>query len=403
MKERLWTKSFTMLMVGNLFVFMSFQMLIPTLPPYIKSIGASGLEIGLVTALFSIGAVLSRPFIGFMLEYKPRKSLVITGAIMLLLITILYPISQVVVIFLLFRFVHGLVWGWSTTVNGTAAVDVIPNSRLGEGMGYFGLSITIGMIIAPSLGIFLYKITSFNNLIYISAFLGFIAVILLTAVRYQTPEAVKNTRKEDLKFSYMGSLVEKSSWFPAFVTIIINLGYGAIVTFIVIFGQERGIEQIYLFYIFNAVMATLARPVAGKWFDEKGPKGLVLLCTSLTFIGIWVLSFAHSSLFIAIAGVLFGAGFGCLIPTLQSWALLMTPTHRRGVANGMIFSSIDLGIGLSGIIFGGLAQFVDIATIFRIASLFLIVAIVLVVIMERKKRIAAQESVVTKKKVRTSF
>ena len=403
MKERLWTKSFIMLMVGNLFVFMSFQMLIPTLPPYIKSIGASGLEIGLVTALFSIGAVLSRPFIGFMLEYKPRKSLVITGAIMLLLITILYPISQVVLIFLLFRFVHGLVWGWSTTVNGTAAVDVIPNSRLGEGMGYFGLSITIGMIIAPSLGIFLYKITSFTNLIYISAFLGVIAVILLTAVRYQTPEAVLNTRKEELKFSYIGSSVEKSSWFPAFITIIINLGYGSVVTFIVIFGQERGIEQIFLFYIFNAIMATLARPIAGKWFDEKGPFALVLLCTFMTFIGMWVLSFAHSSLFIAIAGVLFGVGFGCLIPTLQSWALLMTPAKRRGVANGMIFSSIDLGIGLSGIIFGVLAQFVDTASIFRIASLFLIVAIALVLIMERKKRIASRETVVSKKKVRASF
>ena len=403
MKERLWTKSFIMLMVGNLFVFMSFQMLIPTLPPYIKSIGASGLEIGLVTALFSIGAVLSRPFIGFMLEYKPRKSLVITGAIMLLLITILYPISQVVLIFLLFRFVHGLVWGWSTTVNGTAAVDVIPNSRLGEGMGYFGLSITIGMIIAPSLGIFLYKITSFTNLIYISAFLGVIAVILLTAVRYQTPEAVLNTRKEELKFSYIGSSVEKSSWFPAFITIIINLGYGSVVTFIVIFGQERGIEQIFLFYIFNAIMATLARPIAGKWFDEKGPFALVLLCTFMTFIGMWVLSFAHSSLLIAIAGVLFGVGFGCLIPTLQSWALLMTPTNRRGVANGMIFSSIDLGIGLSGIIFGVLAQFVDTASIFRIASLFLIVAIALVLVMERKKRIASRESVVSKKKVRASF
>ncbi|MFJ7725096.1 MFS transporter [Neobacillus sp. NPDC097160] len=403
MKERLWTKSFIMLMVGNLFVFMSFQMLIPTLPPYIKSIGASGLEIGLVTALFSIGAVLSRPFIGFMLEYKPRKSLVITGAIMLLLVTILYPFSQVVLIFLLFRFVHGLVWGWSTTVNGTAAVDVIPNSRLGEGMGYYGLSITIGMIIAPSLGIFLYNITSFTNLIYISAALGVIAIFLLTIVRYQTPEAVLNTRKEELKFSYVGSSVEKSSWFPAFITIIINLGYGSVVTFIVIFGQERGIEQIFLFYVFNAIMATLARPIAGKWFDEKGPIGLVLFCTSMTFIGMWVLSFAHSSLFIAIAGVLFGVGFGCLIPTLQSWALLMTPSKRRGVANGMIFSSIDLGIGLSGIIFGVLAQFVETASIFRIASLFLIFAIVLVLFMERKKRIASRESLVPKKKVRTSF
>ncbi|WP_251033011.1 MFS transporter [Bacillus sp. ISL-7] len=402
MKERLWTKSFIMLMVGNLFVFMSFQMLIPTLPPYIKSIGASGLEIGLVTALFSIGAVISRPFIGFMLEYKPRKALVLIGAIMLLLVTILYPVSQVVVIFLLFRFVHGLAWGWSTTVNGTAAVDVIPNSRLGEGMGYFGLSMTIAYIIAPSVGIFVYNITSFTNLIYFSAILGVISIILLTAVKYQTPKAVTNTRKEELKFSYLGSLVEKSSWFPAFITIIINLGYGSVVTFIVIFGEERGIEQIFLFYIFNAVMATLGRPFAGRWFDEKGPIGLVLFCTFATFVGIWVLSFAHSSLFIAISGALFGIGFGCLIPTLQSWALLMTPAHRRGVANGMIFSSIDLGIGLSGLIFGVLAQFVGTASIFRIASLFLIAAIVLVIIMERKKR-ASLKDVVAKEKVRTSY
>ncbi|MEH6905745.1 MFS transporter [Neobacillus drentensis] len=403
MKERLWTKSFIMLMVGNLFVFMSFQMLLPTLPPYIKSIGASGLEIGLVTALFSIGAIISRPFIGFMLEYKPRKALVLTGAIMLSLVTILYPVSQVVVIFLLFRFFHGLVWGWSTTVNGTAAVDVIPNSRLGEGMGYFGLSMTIAFIIAPSVGIFVYKITSFTNLIYISAILGFISIILLTAVRYQTPKEVINTRKEDLKFSYLGSSVEKSSWFPAFITIIINLGYGSVVTFIVIFGEERGIEQIFLFYVFNALMATLGRPIAGRWFDEKGPIGLVMFCTSATFLGMWVLSFAHSSLFIAISGALFGLGFGCLIPTLQSWALVMTPSHRRGVANGMIFSSIDLGIGLSGLIFGVLAQFVETASIFRIASLFLLAAMAFVIIMERKKRAALHEDVVAKEKVRTSY
>ncbi|MDA6082755.1 MFS transporter, partial [Escherichia coli] len=92
---------------------------------YIKSIGATGLEIGLVTALFSIGAVLSRPFIGFMLEYRARKQLVLIGAAALLSITVIYPLSSVVMIFLLFRFIHGLAWGWSTTVNGTAAVDVV--------------------------------------------------------------------------------------------------------------------------------------------------------------------------------------------------------------------------------------------------------------------------------------
>ncbi len=385
-KEPLWTSSFIKLMVGNLFVFMSFQMLIPTLPPYIKSIGASGTEIGLVTALFSIGAVLSRPFIGFMLEYKTRKPLVLIGALMLLLITFLYPLSQIVVIFLAFRLLHGLAWGWSTTVNGTAAVDVVPNSRLGEGMGYFGLSITIGMIIAPSLGIFLYQITTFDNLVYISGVLGAIALLLLASVHYQTPDQVLKTKKEDLKFTYMGSLIEKAGWFPATLTLLISLGYGTIVTFIVIFGEERGIDQIFLFYLCNAILASLSRPIAGKWFDQKGPIGLVILTISITFIGMWVLSFAHSNLMIALAGVLFGIGFGSLIPTLQSWTLSKTPASRRGVANGMFFSSIDLGLGLSGLVFGVLAQFVEIGTLFQISSIFMVIALILTILEARRAK-----------------
>ncbi|MFS0779360.1 MFS transporter [Neobacillus sp. 3P2-tot-E-2] len=395
MKERLWTKSFIMLMVGNLFVFMSFQMLIPTLPPYIKSIGASGLEIGLVTALFSIGAVLIRPFIGFMLEYKHRKHLVIIGAVILFAITILYPISSIVVVFLLIRFVHGLAWGWSTTVNGTAAVDVIPFSRLGEGMGYFGLSNTIAYIIAPSLGIFLYNVTTFTNLIAISSILGFISVVLLALVHYRTPEAVVNTKKEDLKFSYLDSLVEKSSWYPSFITFIICLGYGSVSTFIVIFGEEKGIDQIFLFYILNAIVATVARPITGKWFDEKGPIAMVFICICATFIGLWILSYAQTNFMLAAAGGLFGIGFGCALPILQAWTLSITPENRRGVANGMFFSAIDLGIGLSGMIFGAIALFTDTANLFRISSLFLIIAIVLTMIEVRKKRVTPKERIVS--------
>ncbi len=385
-KEKLWTKSFVMLMAGNLFVFMSFQMLIPTMPPYIKSIGASGLEIGLVTTLFSAGAILCRPFIGYMLEYRTRKPLVLAGAAALLLITLVYPLSSMVVMFLLFRLVHGLAWGWSTTVNGTAAVDVVPNSRLGEGMGYYGLSVTLGMIIAPSLGIYLFQVTTFENLVYISAGLGIISIILLSLVSYRTPQSVKEAKKEELAFSYLGSLIEKTSWYPALITVIVTFGYGSIVTFIVIFGEERGIEQIFLFYLFNAVLASASRPAAGKWFDRNGPRGLVLLCTLITFAGMWVLSFAHSNVLIAAAGVLFGIGFGSLIPTLQSWTLSLTPPNRRGVANGMFFSAIDLGIGLSGLVFGVIAQYVETGRLFQISSIFLLIAIAMIMAEGRRRK-----------------
>ena len=376
--EKLWTRSYIMLILGNLFTFMSFQMLIPTLPPYIKSIGGSVLEVGLITALFSLGAIFIRPFIGFLLAFKARKMLVMIGAAALLLITLFYPLTNVIVILLAFRLIHGIAWGWSTTANGTAAVDLIPNSRLGEGTGYYGLSITLGMIIAPSLGLILYERASFDTLVYVSAILGVIALVLLSLVSYQMPADVIKAKREEMKFSYIHTLIEKACWFPALLTLLVAFGYGSIVSFIVIFSDERGIENIFLFYLVNAVFATLSRPITGKMFDRSGPRKIVIVCSLLTFASLWVLSLSYSSIHVAIAGMLLGIGYGSILPVLQSWSLSITEPSRRGIANGMSFSAIDLGIGLSGIIFGVLAAYFEISSIFQISSFFILLVTVLV-------------------------
>ncbi|MBM7649853.1 putative MFS family arabinose efflux permease [Bacillus ectoiniformans] len=376
-KEPLWTRSFLLLIIGNLFIFMSFQMLIPTLPPYFKDMGASPLEVGLVTTLFSIGAIISRPYIGSMLAYKERKMLVVLGAVSLLLITLVYPVTSIIFFLLAMRFVHGIVWGVSTTVNGTAAVDIVPDSRLGEGMGYFGLSMTVGMIIAPSLGIFLYQNAPFPVMIAVSAGLGLLAIGFLSIVSYRTPDAVLKTKKEDVPFSFFASLIEKAAWYPAFITLLATFGYGTVVTFIIIFSEERGLDQIFLFYLCNAIVATLIRPIAGKYFDRHGPKRIIIICSFLTFIAMWILSLATSIVFVVISGIMFGAGFGSLIPTLQSWVLSETPQHRRGAANGMFYSAIDLGIGLSGLVFGIIAQFTETAHLFQLSSIFFLLAAVL--------------------------
>lgn len=375
-RSKLWTKSFTLLILANLFVFMSFQMLIPTIPPYIKTLGASGFEIGMVTMVFSIGAVLIRPFIGYLLEFSQRRWLILIGVAGLLFATILYPLTQIVVILLIIRFFHGFMWGWSSTVNGTAAVDLVPNDRIGEGMGYFGLSITIGMIIAPSVGIYFYQNYSFDIMITISAILGIIALIFFSIIKYQTPESVKKMNKEGVRFSFIESMVEPSGRFPAFITLLATFGYGTIVTFIVIFSEERGIDQIFLFYLTNALIATFVRPVTGRWFDRSGPKLLVIICAALTFISMWILSLSTSWVGIVISGSLFGAGYGSLIPALQAWVLAKTPKAKRGVANGMFYSAIDLGIGMSGMVFGLVALFIETAQLFQISSFFFIAVIV---------------------------
>ena len=377
-RGKLWTKPFILLILANWFTFMSFQMLIPTLPPHMQNIGGSELSVGLVTTLFSVAAVLIRPFIGFILESQPRKQLILFGSVSLLVVTILYPFLHIVALFLLLRFMHGLGWGLSTTVNGTAAVDLIPSSRIGEGMGYFTLSVTLGMIIAPSLGIYIFQHYHFNALIFISGTLGVIALALFSLIKIPQPDSVKKLKVSFKSFSFFGSLIDRQSWYPALVTFLTAFGYGSIVTFIVIFTQEKSLEHVFLFYLFNALTATLVRPITGKWFDRKGPWSLILTCALLAFAGMWALILAKSNAYLILSGILFGMGYGSMIPALQSWVLSKTTREKSGTANGMYYSAIDMGIGLSGLLLGIIKPAVGTAALFELSSICFIVVIVLV-------------------------
>ncbi|SDC01910.1 Predicted arabinose efflux permease, MFS family [Terribacillus halophilus] len=370
----LWTKAFVFLLLGNLFTFMSFQMLLPNLPPYIASIGGSSLQVGLVTTSFSIAAILIRPFIGHILLTKKRKMPILIGSFLLLVCTILYPFTQIVTLLLIFRFLHGAAWGWSTTTNGTAAVDLVPRRRVGEGMGYFGLSITIGMIIAPSIGIFLYQNYNFKTLVFVSILLGIIAFLFLSLTRYAEPEALSRNQAKPPKFSFFQSLIEKKSSYPVFITFLTSFGYGSIVTYLVLFGEEQHLTGTFLFYLANALCATISRPFTGRLFDAKGPWLLIMGCSLIAFLAMWILSIASANWYFIISGALFGIGYGSMIPALQAWTISKTDVERSGIANGMYYSSIDFGIGLSAVILGILHQFVSTSSLFQMSSfLFLLV------------------------------
>jgi predicted MFS family arabinose efflux permease len=370
----LWTKAFIFLLLGNLFTFMSFQMLLPNLPPYIASIGGSSLQVGLVTTTFSIAAILIRPFIGHVLLTKKRKMLILIGSFLLLVCTILYPFTQIVTLLLIFRFLHGAAWGWSTTTNGTAAVDLIPRKRVGEGMGYFGLSITIGMIIAPSIGIFLYQNYSFRTLITVSILLGIVAFLFLALTRYAEPDALARNQAQPPAFSFFSSLIEKKSAYPVLITFFTSFGYGSIVTYLVLFGEEQHLTGTFLFYLTNALCATISRPFTGRLFDAKGPWLLIMGCAIVAFVAMWILSMATANWYFILSGALFGIGYGSMIPALQAWTISKTNVERSGIANGMYYSSIDFGIGLSAVILGIFHRYVSTAILFQLSSfLFLLV------------------------------
>ncbi|MEK4298851.1 MFS transporter [Oceanobacillus sp. FSL W8-0428] len=369
--QKIFNKSFLFIFTSNFLVFIGFEMLLPILPAYMISLDASPIQVGLVTTLFTVGAVLIRPFAGYFLIDNKRKALAIVASAMLMLITFVYPFLNIIWMLLLLRLFHGAAWGVSTTANSTMAVDSIPKSRLGEGLGYFSVSTTVGAIIAQSLGIFIYDYYSFDIVIWSSVILSLLAFTALLFVKSSVP-----VKREKEPFRFFDMIFERNAWFPALLTVISTLGFGAIITFLVVFGEQQNLDNIFLFFLVNATVSTLLRPYTGKWYDRNGPWSIIIVSAILGFLSLVVLSFATNDFYLIISAILFGAGYGTVMPCLQTWVVQNVSEEKSGAANATFFSSFDVGVGVSAFVLGMLAEWISIEMIFRIVSFsFLVVAV----------------------------
>jgi len=311
--------------------------------------------------------------VGYYLIDNKGKHLAIGACVTLLIITMLYPFLNIIWLFLLLRFFHGVAWGVSTTANSTMVVDLIPKARLGEGMGYFSISTTVGAIIAPSIGILLYNAFSFQMLIYSSVILSLLAIVGLQFVHSSTP-----VKYEKRPFRFVEAIFEKDVRFQALLTVITTLGFGAIITFLVLYGEQKGIEHIFLFFLINAIVSTLLRPFTGKWFDKNGPWSIIIVSAILGFLSLIVLSYTTNNLSLIIAAILFGAGYGTIMPCLQTWTVQKVDEAKSGAANATFLSSFDVGVGISAFVLGILAEWMSLEVIFRLVSLSFIIVGILV-------------------------
>lgn len=71
---KIWSLSFIFIVVSNGLVFMIFEMLLPTLPLFITAIGGGASQVGIVTGIFMLSAILTRPFAGLLASKMDKNS-----------------------------------------------------------------------------------------------------------------------------------------------------------------------------------------------------------------------------------------------------------------------------------------------------------------------------------------
>ena len=135
---KLWTRNFILMIVLNTFIFFGFQMLMPTLPGFIKQMGVTDSTVGLVTGIFTISTLIVRPFAGLALDRIGRKPVLIAGLTIFIIMVSSYSFLPSIGLILLFRFIHGFGWGTTTTSTSTIAAECPPANVLRKAWAILG-------------------------------------------------------------------------------------------------------------------------------------------------------------------------------------------------------------------------------------------------------------------------
>lgn len=353
-KEKLWTKNFVVLLIINALIFFSFQLYSPSLPPYLKSIGVDESHLGWYTALSMFAALLTRPFVGVMLDCYGRKHIFLFGLTMVFIIVTLMYFFPFALPLLILRFFQGMGWGIISTSAATLAADNIPKKRFGEGIGYFSLSSSLALAIAPAIALSLH----IDVLFILSACFMFLTIIFALILKYNVISF--SGACEHFKFRF-----EKTALIPTCIIFFTNICYGSVVTFLVIYSKSCGIENISSYYLIYAVTLMITRPNIGKLVDKNLHLQVMMLGIFSLITALAVIAFSQSIYLFDLGAVFYGIGQGAVLTTSQTLSVINAPEDRIGMASATFAMGFDVGIGF-GAIFSGL-----LVTWFNYSGMFL--------------------------------
>lgn len=373
----LWTKPFVLCLANNLFLFIFYFAQTTILPIYIlKELDGNLAQAGLAMTLFMISAIAVRPFSGLIIEKLGiRKTLIVSG-IFFSLFSLAYLLADQLTTLFIIRFLHGIWFSILTTVCVPVVNQFIPEQRKGEGMGYYVMSVNLGIVLGPLIGLSLIEYWSYFQITTLLIALVFIGFAFCLMIPVKESENIIQTIPEK-KGLALSDVVEKKALPVAVLTALISFSYASIMSFIAPFAASKNLmAYASLFFVVFAISMMSLRPITGKIYDRKGPQYVIYPALLVFSLGLFLLSQIQTLGGFLLAAVLIGVGFGSAQPCIQTLAIQRAPKHRIGYATSTFYTFYDVGIAVGSLLIGALIATYSYEFAFILCSLLTLCSIV---------------------------
>lgn len=375
MKKRLFTKNYILLMLSGLAVSFGYSMIAPLITPYGVSLGSDLATAGALTGIFSIAALIIRPFSGYASDAFEKRNICILSTFLITVTMLGYCIAPGIKTMFAVRILHGIAFGIQGTVNIAILYEYLPKEHLAEGIGYYSLGQVISQVCGPGLGIEIKDKYGYKQLFAIISIITTFAIVfmLFTDKRVAAEKPQKRLPKEKFRFS-IGNMIAFPCIVYALIGGLFSLENGVINSFLVLAAEERKIVGISLFFTVNAAVLFVIRMTVGKVVDRHSIT-MIVNVSLLTSAAAMLAAGGGKNLWIMLAAaVLKAVGQGTGQITLQTACMKKVDAQKVGIATSTFYIGADLGQGLGPVICGKISDYSGYTTMFYCVAALIVIA-----------------------------
>ncbi len=350
-----------------------FGIVVPILGRYAERFGASGLQVGLMFASFSVAQMVFAPILGRISDKVGRKPVIVFSLVGTAVGSFVTGAAGALWVLFLGRLIDGAS-GASVAVAQGAVADIAPPEQRARLMGMMGAAFGIGFVVGPALG-GLAALGGPHVPFYLA---GTIAAVNAVAAMIRLPETKPDTSHITEK-SQRGSALSPALKRFAIVGFLSMLGFAGFEATFSIWGQKQfGFTEGSASVVFVFVGVTLVAVqggLIGPLTEKLGSRKLLRIGLSLVAVGLLLLGVTTTWPLLFVALFLLSIGQGVSGPSGGALVAELAPVERRGEAIGYQQSTAAFGRVAGPVMAGALFDHVGISAPFLVSGVLILCAV----------------------------
>ncbi|MFC6650748.1 staphylopine family metallophore export MFS transporter CntE [Paenibacillus rhizoplanae] len=337
-----------------------------------ESLGASNSTIGLVMGAYLFTTMFLRPWAGqWIQQLGPVKVLRVILVINALALS-LYTFTGLGGYFIA-RMLQGACTAFFSMSLQLGIIDALPQKDRSQGISMYSLCASMPGVIGPLLAINIWETGEMS--VFTITLIGM--AVLTGAVGFSaTMKTEADNRPAAQRTGMRGSFTQLFTnphlFRCSILMLVSSIVFGAVTTFIPLYAAQVNHGSAAVYLMLQAAMIVAARfflrtkiPSDGRWHPVFVTWIILALtaaslCTGLSIIGGFAVFYSGA--------LLMGLAQAMLYPTLTTYLTFVLPENNRNVLIGLFIAMADLGVSLSGVIMGPVADLLSYTWVYLICS-----------------------------------